>query len=82
VLSASGRKAEAVDAWKRALQLEPGEFDALYNLTITLFELGRIDEARAHGERYVAEAPPAFFARDIDRVRALLDRSRKRRGKP
>ena len=30
------------------------------------------DLARAYGERYVTQAPAAFFAADIARVRALL----------
>ena len=71
VLSNTGRKAEAVVAWKRAVALEPSEFDALYNLIVTLTELGRSDEARPYADRYLAEAPPAFYARDIERVRAL-----------
>ena len=45
--------------WKRAVTLSPTEYDALYNLTVTLVDLGRRDEARAYGERYIATAPPA-----------------------
>ena len=75
VLSNTGRKAEAVDAWKRAVALEPSEFDALYNLIVTLTELGRRDEARPYADRYIAEAPPAFYARDIERVRMLIGRN-------
>ena len=51
--------------WKRAVALNPTEFDALYNLTVTLVDLGRRDEARAYGERYVATAPAGVLrARD------------------
>ena len=49
--------------WKRAVAINPMEFDALYNLTMTLMELGRRDEARTYGDRYISSAPPGFFAR-------------------
>jgi arylsulfatase A-like enzyme/tetratricopeptide (TPR) repeat protein len=73
VLSESGRKTEAVDMWKRAVAVSPAESDALYNLTVTLLELGRKDEARVFGERYIATAPPGLFARDIARIKSLID---------
>jgi tetratricopeptide (TPR) repeat protein len=75
VLSNTGRKTEAVEAWKHAVALERAEFDALYNLIVTLVELGRVDEARPYADRYIAEAPPAFYARDIQHVRTLIRRS-------
>jgi tetratricopeptide (TPR) repeat protein len=72
VLSNSGRKAEAVEAWKRAVALERTEFDALYNLIVTLVELRRTEEARPYAERFIADAPPGFYARDIATVKALI----------
>ena len=72
VLSQTGRASEAIEMWKRAVALSATEYDALYNLTVTLVELGRRDEARAYGDRYIATAPPGFHAREIDRVRRLL----------
>ena len=72
VLAQTDRKTDAVDEWKRAIALNPSEFDALYNLTVTLIELGRNDEARTFGEQYIASAPPAFYAQDIGKIRALL----------
>src|SRR5207249_44595 len=32
VLSTAGRKADAIDAWKRAVEIDPAQFNALYNL--------------------------------------------------
>jgi tetratricopeptide (TPR) repeat protein len=72
VLSQIGRAPEAIDMWKRAVALNGTEYDALYNLTVTLFDLGRRDEARSYGARYVATAPPGFYAHEIARVGALL----------
>jgi arylsulfatase A-like enzyme/Tfp pilus assembly protein PilF len=76
VLSSTGRKAEAVEAWKRAVGMRPDEWDALYNLTVTLVELGRLDEARQYGQRYISQAPPAFYAEDIARLKALVEGGR------
>ena len=68
----SGKPAEAIEAWKRAVAADPHELDALYNLAVTLAEAGRRDEARAYAERYIALAPPEIFGRDIARLRSLL----------
>jgi len=72
VLSTTGRKPEAIDAWKRAVDLDGSQFNALYNLWFELMSAGRRDEAVVYGRRFVATAPPAFFAPDIARVRATL----------
>jgi len=72
VLSQTGRASEAIELWKRAVSLSATEYDALYNLTVTLVDMGRRDEARTYGERYVATAPPGFYAREIERVRVLI----------
>ena len=74
VLAKTGRGPEAVEAWKRAVELEPTEFDALYNLTIELLAEGRMDEARKFGVRYLASAPPALYANNLAHVRKLLGR--------
>jgi tetratricopeptide (TPR) repeat protein len=72
VLSSTGRKPEAIEMWKQAIGIEPTEYDALYNLTVTLAEIGRGGEARTYGERYIATAPPARYARDIAHIRQLI----------
>lgn len=72
VLSRTGRRTEALEAWRRAVALDPSELDALYNLTVELFEAGQIDEGRRVGDRYLAIAPPALMAGDIARVQTLM----------
>ena len=72
ILSTTGRKGDAIDAWKRAVDLDGSQFNALYNLWYELATAGRSAEAIAYGRRFVATAPPAFFAPDIARVRASL----------
>ena len=76
--STSGRKADAIDSWKRAVALDGTQFNALYNLWLELAAAGRRDEASAYGRQFVATAPPAFFKPDIDRVRQFLGTDRAR----
>jgi arylsulfatase A-like enzyme/Tfp pilus assembly protein PilF len=73
VLLRQGRKADALDHWRTAVRLEPRLFDALYNLGTVLYADDR-QQARPYLERFVAEAPPARYQPDIDRVRRMLER--------
>jgi arylsulfatase A-like enzyme/Flp pilus assembly protein TadD len=72
LLSNTGRKGEAIDSWKHAVELDPSQFNALYNLWVELAAAGRRDEAAGYGRQFVATAPPAFFASDIEQVRRSL----------
>jgi tetratricopeptide (TPR) repeat protein len=72
VLSTSGRKSEAIDSWKQAVQLDTSQFNALYNLWLELAAAGRRDQASAYGRQFVATAPPAFFQPDIERIKRYL----------
>src|SRR5687767_13772122 len=74
VLAETGRKPEAIDRWKKAVELDGREFDALYNLTVLLSEAGRIDEARAYARQFVATAPPALYGPAIDQLRTFIGR--------
>jgi tetratricopeptide (TPR) repeat protein len=67
-----GRRDEAFTQWKRAVELAPNDFDALYNLATELDAAGRRNEARPFLERFVGEAPPAQYGPDIAKVRKLL----------
>jgi arylsulfatase A-like enzyme/tetratricopeptide (TPR) repeat protein len=71
-LTRLNRLPEALDAWRKAVSLDPNDFNALFNLTMELFESGQAGEARRYGERFVATAPLAFFAQDIARIRERL----------
>ena len=46
--------------------LDAGEFNALYNLILTLVETGSTGEARTYAQQFVSTAPPAFFKTEID----------------
>jgi tetratricopeptide (TPR) repeat protein len=73
VLEHTSRKSDAIDAWKEAVELDGEDFKALLNLVRTLAEVGRHDEARVFGERFIATAPPTQYRQDIADVRKLLD---------
>ena len=71
-----GRPAEAVQRWKRAVEINPSDYQTLFNLATTLDASGRTDEARGYFEAYLAAAPAALEARDIARVKSRLSRRR------
>jgi arylsulfatase A-like enzyme len=56
-----------------AVELDPRQFDALFNLAMALTEVAPSD-ARPYLERFVREAPPTRYRRDIEKARALLER--------
>jgi len=68
----SGDRAGAVEEWKRAVQLDPQNYDALYNIGTTLAADGRLGAARPYLEQFLSAAPPAFYAKDLREVAALL----------
>jgi len=67
-----GRTAEAVEHWARAGALDPREYRKLAALVAMLVQGGRGQEAHAYAELFVANAPPALYAHDIERARAWL----------
>jgi Flp pilus assembly protein TadD len=73
VASRQGREAEAVQHWRRAVELDPRNFDALFNLASTLI---RLDPARARpfAQQFVQTAPPGFYGREIAQFRGWLER--------
>jgi arylsulfatase A-like enzyme/Tfp pilus assembly protein PilF len=70
----TGDRDRAVTEWTRAVELDPTNYDALYNLATTLVGNGRLTDARPYLERFARSAPPAFYARDIREVNAILQR--------
>jgi len=66
----------AIDAWRRAERLLPGNYDLLFNLGIVLAGIDA-GEALPYLRRFVKEAPSARYANDIARVRATIARLEK-----
>ncbi|HZT75379.1 MAG TPA: sulfatase-like hydrolase/transferase [Vicinamibacterales bacterium] len=67
----AGDRRTAVDEWRHAVQLDPTNYDALYNLGTTLAH-DDAAEARPFLEQFLRTAPPAFYARDLKEIDALL----------
>jgi choline-sulfatase len=61
----------AIEALRHVLALNPGNFDARYNLALALDASGRRDEARLEIQRFVRDAPPSRYAREIAELRAM-----------
>lgn len=68
----AGDRPAAVQSWRRAVELDPANFDALFNLATELVNAGDLEAARPYLERFVRNAPPAFYAEDIRRLSGLL----------
>ena len=72
VYSYSGRKAEAIESWKHAVDLDGTEFYALYNLWHELAASGRTDDAIKYGRQFVATAPQRVYPAELAEIRAFL----------
>ena len=71
-----GDRRTAIAEWERAVALQAANFDALYDLGIQLAEDGQLDRARRYLAQFVRTAPRGQYAKDIDKVSALLARLR------
>jgi len=67
-----GHRPRAIEAWTEAVRLNPGEFDALFNLATELINARQDAAARPYVQQFVDTAPPAVYGRDIARLRAWL----------
>ncbi|HSS45034.1 MAG TPA: sulfatase-like hydrolase/transferase, partial [Thermoanaerobaculia bacterium] len=67
-----GQPRKAMDAWTRCVEVDPQQFDALYNLGRVAGEVGDWGRARQELERFIATAPPSRYRKDIAEVRAVL----------
>jgi Tfp pilus assembly protein PilF len=74
IANEQGQVDDAIAHWRRAVELDSRNFDALFNLTMALIRAGRLDEARPFATRFVNTAPGAFYAPDIHRLQAWLQR--------
>jgi arylsulfatase A-like enzyme/tetratricopeptide (TPR) repeat protein len=72
IAAETGHPDDAIAHWKRAVELNPREWDTLFNLGKLLRRQGREAEARPYIERFIEKAPPAQYAADIQKLRASL----------
>jgi arylsulfatase A-like enzyme/Flp pilus assembly protein TadD len=64
--------AGAIASWSRAVELDPRQFDALLNLGVVAAQRGERELALDALRRFVATAPPALYAKDLQRARRML----------
>ncbi|MBA3296588.1 MAG: hypothetical protein H0U19_06600, partial [Acidobacteria bacterium] len=72
IASQQQRSNDAITHWRRAVELDARNFDALFNLTSALIRTGRGADARPYASQFVKTAPRAFYAKDIERFNAWL----------
>jgi tetratricopeptide (TPR) repeat protein len=68
----AGQTEEALAHFQAAVALDPREHAKLVPLGLLLWQRGRPAEGRRYLELFVASAPPALYARDLERVRSWL----------
>lgn len=66
------RPSEALDAWQRCLEVDPSQFDTLFNLGMQAARLGRTELARQALGDFLVRAPRDRYADDLPKVRAAL----------
>ncbi len=67
-----GEDERAQLAWKQALELDPRQYDALFNLAILTGRRRQWDEARQYLERFVAVAPRDRYGEEVAEAERLL----------
>jgi arylsulfatase A-like enzyme/Tfp pilus assembly protein PilF len=72
IAAEEGHLDEAVERWKRAVALDPQDYQTLFNLGTTLLKLHKEADARSYLEAYLKAAPVALEGRDMARVRSWL----------
>ncbi len=69
-----GQVHDSLDAWDRAVALQPRNADLLFNLGLVAAEAGETSRARKALEQFVAVADPAQYGPDLAKARATLAR--------
>jgi len=64
----------ALICWKKALDLDPKQADAAYNLGRTLLKSGNKAEALKYLELFLDIAPEQKYTQDIKQVKAVVER--------
>jgi arylsulfatase A-like enzyme len=67
-----GRRQDAMDAFQRSVEINPENYDALFNLGFVAMQAREASVARRAFERFLAEAPRDAYAADLPKVRGWL----------
>jgi arylsulfatase A-like enzyme/predicted negative regulator of RcsB-dependent stress response len=74
-----GDSGAAIAAWQRAVALDPKQYDALFNLSLTAGRAGQWELAREALVRFIDTAPPERYGSDLDTARQMLREVERRR---
>jgi tetratricopeptide (TPR) repeat protein len=74
IAAEAGQIEEAIARWRKAVALNPADYQTLFNLGRTLEKKGDLGAARSYYEAYLRAAPAALEAGDIARTRDWLAR--------
>ncbi|MEO6403129.1 MAG: sulfatase-like hydrolase/transferase [Vicinamibacteria bacterium] len=74
IAAQEGRMPEAIARWRKSVELNPADYQTLFNLATTFERQGNLADARPYYEAYVRAAPVALEARDIARTKDWLSR--------
>ena len=72
VYARQGDEARAVDSWRRAVDVDPRQYDALLNIGRVEGHRGNAAAARAALTQFIKTAPPERYAADIAAARQAL----------
>lgn len=77
-----GRPLEAIEEYKLAIALDPGNIEAYYNIAVNLVEAGRFDQAVHYYDLFSKNAPPRYEKqKEFARKRVEMYREMERPGK-
>jgi tetratricopeptide (TPR) repeat protein len=62
----------AVESWNRAVQVDPRQYDALYNIAMVESRVGHREEARRAFTQFIETAPKSSYGPDIAAARQAL----------
>ena len=66
--------AAAAEAWQRAVALAPSDYDTLFNLGLVLSEGPQPRDALPYLKRFVTQAPPDRYGRNMSHAAAIIGR--------
>jgi len=67
-----GDSRAALESWDRALSLDPGQFDTLFNRAVLAGRMGDVASARRGLEQFLATAPARRYPGQVAEARRLL----------
>lgn len=67
-----GDSSGALDSWRRAIDLDPNQHEALFNAAILSGKMGHTEDARRDLARFLARAPASRYARERVEAARLL----------